>query len=454
MEELLPQQISQDITAEQALLGSVLINPACVPEVVAEIGLADFYAEENQHIFAAVYSLFNQGKTIDPVIILEQLKHEGHFEEAGGRAYLFQLMEITPTAGHVKEYIRIVRNNSLLRQLAELGADIRQKALEGQEEASTVAELAEQRIYSLQQGRELRGLEKLSHVIANLYTQLDERMRSNSDIPGLSTGFYGLDNSLTGLNKSDLILVAARPGMGKTAFALTTALNAAKAAVKAKTDPTDKTGTGVCIFQLEMSREQLASRFLSCQALIESKKLKTGDLTSEDWAKIAHAASILAKLNIYIDDNPSITVAEIKARCRQLGKELGLIIIDYLQLMHSGSKRNDNRVQEVSEISRSLKIMAKELNVPVLCCSQLSRANEQRGDKRPMLSDLRESGAIEQDADIVLFIYRDDYYNDASEQKNIAEISIAKNRHGATGTIELQWVGQYTTFFNPDRIHE
>jgi len=454
MEELLPQPIPQDLTAEQALLGAILINPACIPEVIEQIRAEDFYAEENQRIFETIYSMFNNGQTIDAAIVLDQLKRDGYYEEAGGRAYLFQLMDITPFASNVKEYIRIVRDNSLLRQLAEAGAEIRQNAMEAQGEAETLVELAEQRIYALRQGRELQGLKKLSRVIADLYTELDERMRSNSDIPGLSTGFHALDNSLTGLNKSDLILVAARPGMGKTAFALTTALNAAKAAIQAKTDPTDKTGTGVCIFQLEMSREQLASRFLSCQALIESKKLKTGDLNSEDWEKIAHASSTLAKLNIYIDDNPSITVAEIKARCRQLGKELGLIIIDYLQLMHSGNKRNDNRVQEVSEISRSLKIMAKELNVPVVCCSQLSRANEQRGDKRPMLSDLRESGAIEQDADIVLFIYRDDYYNDDSEQKNIAEISIAKNRHGATGTIELQWVGQYTTFFNPDYIHE
>lgn len=455
MDELLPQQIPQDITAEQALLGSILINPACIPEVIDQIRAEDFYAEENQRIFETIYLMFNHAKQVDPVTVLEMLKRQGYYEDAGGRAYLFQLMDITPNASNVKEYIRIVHDKSLLRQLAEAGNEIRQNAIEAQEEASTLVDLAEQRIYSIRQGRELKGLEKLSRVIANLYTELDERMRSNSDIPGLSTGFHALDNSLTGLNKSDLILIAARPGMGKTAFALNTALNAAKAAIKAKTDPTDKTGTGVCIFQLEMSREQLASRFLSCQALIESKKLKTGDLSNEDWEKIAHASSTLAKLNIYIDDNPSITVAEIKARCRQLGKELGLIVIDYLQLMHSGTRRNnDNRVQEVSEISRSLKIMAKELNVPVICCSQLSRANEQRGDKRPMLSDLRESGAIEQDADIVLFIYRDDYYNDDSEQKNIAEISIAKNRHGATGTIELQWVGQYTTFFNPDRIHE
>ena len=280
-----------------------------------------------------------------------------------------------------------------------------------------------------------------------------ERMQSDSDIPGMSTGFHALDKALTGLNKSDLILIAARPGMGKTAFALNIALNAAKASIQNKPKGYKK-GTGVCVFQLEMGKEQLASRFLSSQALLESQKLKTGDLTMDDWDKIARGAGVLSSLDIYVDDNPAITVPEIKAKCRRLGDELGLIVIDYLQLMHVGGRHMDNRVQEVAEISRSLKIMAKELNVPVVCLSQLSRASEQRSDKRPMLSDLRESGAIEQDADIVMFIYRDDYYDEESENKNIAEIIIAKNRHGATGTVELQWVGQYTTFSNPDRIHE
>ena len=376
-----------------------------------------------------------------------------YYDESGGRAYLFQLMEVTPGARNVNEYVRIVRDKSLLRQLADAGSEIQQNALEAHGEASGIAELAEQRIYSIRQGREIKGLSRLSEVIADLYTELDERARSDSEIPGMSTGFHALDTALTGLNKSDLILIAARPGMGKTAFALNVALNAAKASVKNK-ERGDKKGTGVCVFQLEMGKEQLASRFLSSEALIESQKLKTGNLDGDDWVKIARASGVLAGLNIYVDDNPAITVAEIKAKCRRLGDELGLIVIDYLQLMHVGGRHMDNRVQEVAEISRSLKILAKELNVPVVCLSQLSRASEQRSDKRPMLSDLRESGAIEQDADIVMFIYRDDYYDDESENKNIAEIIIAKNRHGATGTIELQWVGQYTTFSNPDRIHE
>ncbi|MCQ5129013.1 replicative DNA helicase [Butyricicoccus faecihominis] len=447
------RQVPQDLSAEQSLIGSMLVDPSCIPEVIEQVRAEDFYAEENQRIFEVIYSMFNGAQRIDPVTVLDMLTRMGYYDEAGGRAYLFQLMEVTPNTRNVGEYLRIVRDKSLLRQLADAGAEIQQNAMEARGEASSIAELAEQRIYAIRQGREIKGLSRLSEVIADLYNELDERAKSDSDIPGLSTGFHALDTALTGLNKSDLILIAARPGMGKTAFALNIALNAAKAAVKGKPKGYKK-GTGVCVFQLEMGKGQLASRFLSSEALIESQKLKTGNLTPDDWVKIARASSVLAGVDIYVDDNPAITVPEIKAKCRRLGDELGLIVIDYLQLMHSGGRHSDNRVQEVAEISRSLKIMAKELNVPVVCLSQLSRASEQRADKRPMLSDLRESGAIEQDADIVMFIYRDDYYDDESEMKNIAEILLAKNRHGATTTIELQWVGQYTTFSNPDRVHE
>ena len=453
LDELLMRQVPQDLTAEQSLLGAMLVDPNCIPEVIEQVRSDDFYADENKRIFETIYSMFNGAKRIDPVTVLDELTSAGYYDEAGGRAYLFQLMDITPGSRNVAEYVRIVRDKSLLRQLADAGSEIQQNAISGQGDASGIAELAEQRIYNIRQGREIKGLSKLENVIADLYTELNERMQSDSDIPGMSTGFHALDKALTGLNKSDLILIAARPGMGKTAFALNIALNAAKASIQNKPKGYKK-GTGVCVFQLEMGKEQLASRFLSSQALLESQKLKTGDLTMDDWDKIARGAGVLSSLDIYVDDNPAITVPEIKAKCRRLGDELGLIVIDYLQLMHVGGRHMDNRVQEVAEISRSLKIMAKELNVPVVCLSQLSRASEQRSDKRPMLSDLRESGAIEQDADIVMFIYRDDYYDEESENKNIAEIIIAKNRHGATGTVELQWVGQYTTFSNPDRIHE
>lgn len=453
MDELLSGRVPQDISAEQSLIGAMLIDPGCIATVIEQVRADDFYAEENVRIFEVIYSMFNSAQKIDAVTVLNMLMQMGYYDEAGGRAYLFQLMDITPSTRNVGEYIRIVRDMSLLRQIANAGGEIEALAAGAQGDAADIAELAEQKIYNIRQGREVKGLSRLSEVITDLYAELDERANSDSEIPGVSSGFHALDTMLTGLNKSDLILVAARPGMGKTAFALNMALNAAKATMKDKPKGFKK-GTGVCVFQLEMGKEQLASRFLASEALIETQKLKTGNLNEDDWMKIARASSTLARLNIYVDDNPTITVAEIKAKCRRLGEELGLIVIDYLQLMHSGGRNRDNRVQEVAEISRSLKIMAKELNVPVVCLSQLSRAAEQRADKRPMLSDLRESGAIEQDADIVMFIYRDDYYDDESENQNVAEIIISKNRHGSTGTIELQWVGQYTTFSNPDRRHE
>ena len=442
MDELLSKQLPMSTEAEQSVIGSMLVNPNCISEVIELLHSDDFYVEENRRIFEIIYQMFNEAARIDPVTVLDRLKLAGLYDEAGGRAYLMQLMDVTPTSAHVSDYAAIVRDKSLLRAIAQTAGEIQATALAGEGDAAYIAELAEQRIYNIRHGREVKGLIPLKSALLDLYAMLDERSKSDSDIPGISTGFHELDRQLTGLNKSDLILVAARPGMGKTAFALNLALNGAKASQK-----------DVVVFQLEMSRDQLASRFLSSQAMVDSQKLKTGSLDQDDWMKIARASNVLSKLRIYVDDNPAITVAEIKAKCRRQGDGLGMIVIDYIQLMQSGGKRNENRVQEVAEISRSLKIMAKELNVPVVCLSQLSRAAENRADKRPMLSDLRESGAIEQDADIVMFIYRDDYYDAESEDKNIAEIIIAKNRHGSTGTTTLQWVGQYTTFSNPDRIH-
>ena len=442
MDELLSRQLPQAVEAEQAVIGSMLIDPSCIPEVIELLRPEDFYAEENRRIFETIFSMFTDSIRIDAVTVLNELKMNGLYDDAGGRAYLAQLMDVTPTAAGVREYAHIIRDKSMLREIAAAGADIQAIAYEGAGEASDIAEVAEQKIYAVRHGREVQGLSPIKSIIMDVYNRLDELSQSESGLPGLPTGFHDLDRRLTGLNKSDLILIAARPGMGKTAFALNVALYAAK-----------HTNKDVVLFQLEMSKDQLASRLLSQEAVIDSQKLKTGDLEPEDWTKKARAANVLAKTHIYVDDNPAITVAEIKAKCRRLGDNLGLICIDYLQLMQSG-KRNESRVNEIGEISRAMKIMAKELNVPVICLSQLSRAVEKREDKRPMLSDLRESGAIEQDADIVLFIYRDDYYDDESEEKNNAEVIIAKNRHGATGSVFLQWIGQYTTFYNQDRRHE
>ena len=442
LDELLARQMPQAAEAEQAVIGSMLIDPSCIPDIIEMLRPEDFYTEENRRIFETIFSMFTNSQRIDAVTVLNELKLNGIYDEAGGRAYLAQVMEITPTAAGVREYAQIIRDKSMLREIAAAASDIETMAYEGAGEAGDIAEAAEQKIYAVRHGREVRGLSHIKSVIMDVYSRLDELSRSDSGLPGLPTGYPELDRQLTGLNKSDLILIAARPGMGKTAFALNLALNAAK-----------KSEKDVVLFQLEMSKDQLASRLLSQEALIDSQKLKTGELDPDDWVKIARASNRLAKTHIYVDDNPAVTVAEIKAKCRRLGDNLGLIVIDYLQLMQSG-KRTENRVNEIADISRSMKIMAKELDVPVICLSQLSRAVEKREDKHPLLSDLRGSGAIEQDADIVLFIYRDDYYNDESEDKNVAEIIIAKNRHGSTGSLKLQWVGQYTTFSNPDRIHE
>ena len=442
LDELLARQMPQAAEAEQAVIGSMLIDPSCIPDIIEMLRPEDFYTEENRRIFETIFSMFTNSQRIDAVTVLNELKLNGIYDEAGGRAYLAQVMEITPTAAGVREYAQINRDKSMLREIAAAASDIETMAYEGAGEAGDIAEAAEQKIYAVRHGLEVRGLSHIKSVIMDVYSRLDELSRSDSGLPGLPTGYPELDRQLTGLNKSDLILIAARPGMGKTAFALNLALNAAK-----------KSEKDVVLFQLEMSKDQLASRLLSQEALIDSQKLKTGELDPDDWVKIARASNRLAKTHIYVDDNPAVTVAEIKAKCRRLGDNLGLIVIDYLQLMQSG-KRTENRVNEIADISRSMKIMAKELDVPVICLSQLSRAVEKREDKHPLLSDLRESGAIEQDADIVLFIYRDDYYNDESEDKNVAEIIIAKNRHGSTGSLKLQWVGQYTTFSNPDRIHE
>lgn len=442
MDDLLARQLPQALEAEQAVIGSMLIDPSCIPDIIDLLRPEDFYAEENRRIFETIYSMFTDSQRIDAVTVLNELKINGSYDDAGGREYIGQLMDLTPTAAGVTEYAHIIRDKSMLREIASAGSDIQAMAFEGAGAAGDIAEAAEQKIYAVRHGREVQGLAPIKSIIMDVYDRLDELAQSDSKLPGLPTGFHDLDRRLTGLNKSDLILIAARPGMGKTAFALNVALNAAKESKK-----------DVVLFQLEMSKDQLASRLLSQEAHVDSQKLKTGDLEPDDWTNIARAANALAKTHIYVDDNPAITVAEIKAKCRRLGDNLGLICIDYLQLMQSG-KRTDSRVNEIGEISRAMKIMAKELNVPVICLSQLSRAVEKREDKRPMLSDLRESGAIEQDADIVLFIYRDDYYNDQSEDKNNAEIIIAKNRHGSTGSIMLQWRGEFTTFYNLDRIHD
>ena len=444
-EELLSRQMPHSVEAEQSVLGAMLIDARCVPEVIEALKSEDFYLRQNREIYETIYSMFNFSQTIDPVTVLEHMRLNGVYDENTSRNYILQLMEITPTAANVKEYAAIVKDKSLLRRIAETAGDLTAMIQEGTGTAREVLEAAEQRIYAIRQGRSAQGLEHISSVILNVYERLNELAASEQAVPGLSTGLPDVDAAISGLNKSDLILLAARPGMGKTSFALNIPLHAGKFS-----------GKTVVFFSLEMSREQLAMRLISGESFVDNKRLVTGKLSEDDWTKIAAASAALNQTQILIDDNPALSVADMNAKCRRVDN-LGLVVIDYLQLMTSAGgpgRSGDNRQQIVSDISRALKIMAKELNVPVLCLSQLSRANEARSDKRPMLSDLRESGAIEQDADIVMFLYREDYYNEDSENHNLAECIIAKNRHGETGKVELQWLPEYTTFSSLDRRHE
>ena len=441
MDELLTRQIPHNTEAEQSVLGSMLIDARCVPEVIESLRPEDFYLQQNKDIFETIYAMFSLGQVIDPVTVLARMQERGIHADSGIRAYVLQLMDITPTAANVKEYIEIVKDNAVLRSMADASGDITSMITDGAGSAPEILDAAEQKIYAIRRGRSSQALQPISVILNDVYSHLEELFKNGGRVPGLPTGFAELDEVISGLNNSDLVLIASRPGMGKTSFALNIAMHAAK--------NTDKT---IAFFSLEMSKTQLVNRLLSTECLIDLKKLVTGRLEPDDWTSIARAASTLSRTDIRVDDNPAINVNEMKAKCRRI-ENLGMIIIDYLQLMQ-GSRRFDNRVQEVGEISRSLKIMAKELNVPVVCLSQLSRANESRADKRPMLSDLRESGAIEQDADIVMFLYRDDYYNEDTDKKNIAECIIAKNRHGETGKVELQWLGQYTMFSSREWRHD
>ena len=446
MEDIFYRQMPHSLEAEQAVLGSMLIDANCVKDVMELLRPDDFYLRQNREVFETIYSMFVYSRPIDGVTVAGEMEKNGTYDDATTRPYLAQLMDVTPTSANVMEYAAIVRDKSLLRALYTAAGEISSLVQDGAGEAASILEAAEQKIYAVRRGRSAQNMTPIGVVLQGVLDHLSELSASGGKtLPGLPTGLSVLDDKTNGLNKSDLVLLAARPGMGKTSMALNMALNVARSS-----------GKSVAVFSLEMSREQLVTRILSSQATVENQRLVTGNLREQDWVNIANAAAVLSGLNILIDDNPLLTVADMNAKCRRID-DLGLVVIDYLQLMTSAgggkSYSGENRQQAVSDISRMLKIMAKELQVPVLCLSQLSRANEKRDDKRPMLSDLRESGSIEQDADIVLFIYRDDYYHEDSEKHNIAECIIAKNRHGETGKVELAWSPQYTTFSSIDRYH-
>ncbi len=441
-EELLSRQVPQSLEAEQAVLGSILIDSKCLTDVIGIVKPEDFYMKQNREIFETIYTMFNYSQTIDPVTVLDKMRELGlHREDS--RDYILQLMQITPTAANAVRYAGIVRDKAMLRGLATAAGEISETVASQLGTPEEILESAEKKIYALRKGERGDSLVHIGTTLHNVFDHLTEMSQSDSAIPGLSTGMRDLDVKINGLNKSDLLLLAARPAMGKTAFALNLGLNVAKKYKKT-----------VAMFSLEMSREQLAMRLLAIESFVDSQKMATGKLTEEEWTKLCMASGVLSQTDIRVDDNAAITVAEISAKCRRLDN-LGLVIIDYLQLMNGSGygKGGDSRVNVVSEISRSLKIMAKELNVPVVCLSQLSRGPESRTDKRPMLSDLRESGAIEQDADEVLFLYRDEYYNENSEDKGIAECIVSKNRHGEVGTVKLQWIPQYQTFADREWKH-
>ena len=441
-EELMSKQPPQSLEAEQAVLGSILIDSRCVADVIGIVTPEDFFLPQNREIFETIYTMFNFSQTIDPVTVLNKMKELGVHHD-NSRDYILQLMEITPTAANAVRYANIVREKAMLRGLLQAGNDITEMVHDETGTAAEMLEGAEKKIYALRKGERNDSLEHVGTILHKVFDRLTELSLSDSAIPGLSTGLRDLDTKINGLNKSDLLLVAARPAMGKSAFALNIAVNVAK-----------KYNKTVAVFNLEMSREQLVMRLLASESFVELQKLATGKLSEEEWTKLCMASAALSQTDVRIDDNPSVTVADINAKCRRLDN-LGLVVIDYLQLMQGSGygKNSENRVTVVGEISRSLKIMAKELNVPVVCLSQLSRAVESRTDKRPILSDLRESGAIEQDADSVMFLYRDEYYNENTEDKGLAECIVAKNRHGETGTIKMQWFGQYQTFADREWKH-
>ena len=434
-----------DTEAEQAVLGSMLTDQDAVLDAIETLKPEDFYREDNKYVYEAILNLYNKAEPIDIITVKSELTSMGKFEVVGGFEYLGGLPDKVPLSSNASKYIKIVEEKSILRQLIKASNEMIDLGYAQSEDVEAIMDQAEKKIYDIMQGQNHKGFAVLKDVLVESFAEIEKLYNQKEPITGVPTGFADLDYKTAGLHNSDLILIAARPAMGKSAFALNIASHAA---INAKVP--------VALFNLEMSKSQLVNRMLCSEAMVDSNKIRTGKIEEDDWTKLATALGPLSEAPIYIDDTAGITVAEIRAKCRKLKleKNIGLVVIDYLQLIQGSGKRNSSREQEISEISRSLKILAKELDIPVIALSQLSRAAEQRQDHRPMLSDLRESGAIEQDADIVMFLYRDDYYNPDSEKKNIAEVILAKHRAGSTGTVELLWMGNYTKFANIDRYRE
>jgi replicative DNA helicase len=433
-----------NIDAEQSVLGAMILDKEAIVMSTELIRGEDFYKEAHKEIYDAIIALYSRDEPVDLVTLSEELGQRQTLEAIGGITYLTSLSSAVPTTTNVKYYAKIVEEKSILRRLIKASSEILEKGYQAEEEVNNILDLAEKNIFDISQKKSQEGFAVIREVLLETFDQIDALYKNKGGITGLTTGFADIDRKTSGLQRSDLILIAARPSMGKTAFSINVAQNAAI-----------KTDASVAIFSLEMSKEQLVQRMLSSESHIEIQKIRTGGLTEDEWPKLARAMGPLAQAKIFIDDTPGITVMEMKAKCRRLKMEKGLdlVLIDYLQLM-SGDGRSESRQQEISNISRSLKGLAREMDCPVIALSQLSRAPELRADHRPILSDLRESGAIEQDADIVMFLYRDEYYHDDSEKKNIGEVIIAKQRNGSTGTVELAWLGPFTKFANLDKYRE
>ncbi len=436
--------------AEQAVLGAPLLDAEIVAKLVETLRPEMFYVRQNGEIFAEIMRLFTGGTPVDFVTLLAAVQAADIFEtEDAAKVYLTQLAETVPSLTHTENYVRIIVEKYRVRQLMNAAKNILEQTGE-ETDADLLLESAEQKIYEIRSGRDTSALTPINSVIMDTYAHLQEISGPNRErYLGIPTGYTYLDTLLTGLGRSDLLILAARPGMGKTSFALNIATNVAK-----------RQEVPVAFFSLEMTKDQLVSRILSSEAAIDSSAFRTGELSTADWEDLAHASEVMARTHIFLDDTSSITIPEMKAKIRRINQDparpnIGLVVIDYLQLMSSG-KRTENRVQELSDITRNLKIMAKELNVPIIALSQLSRSAEKnRTDHRPMLSDLRDSGSIEQDADVVLFLYREAYYDNGEEADTTgAECIVAKNRHGGTGTVNLAWDGVHTRFTNVDYAHE
>jgi replicative DNA helicase len=422
--------------SEQSILGAILLDKDAIITVSEIIKPEDFYKEAHKIIYESMLKLSNKGEPIDMITLPEELKKQGYLNDVGGMSYITSLSTIVPTTLNVKYYADIVKEKSSLRKLLKLSGDLISLGYSDSVKVEDILEKAEKGIFDISQEKASDDFKSINTVLMDTYDMIEKLYTNKSEVIGLTTGFKDLDKKINGLQKTDLILLAARPAMGKTAFSLNLVQNAAL-----------KGNASVAVFSLEMSKEQLVQRMLATQSHVDLKKIKTGALDENDWPRVIEAMAVLSNSKIYIDDTPAIKISELRSKCRKLKIEKGLdfIMIDYLQLME-GEGGNESRQQEISKISRSLKVIAKELDCPIVALSQLSRAPEQRSDHRPMLSDLRESGAIEQDADIVMFLYRDEYYHPDSELKNIGEVIIGKNRHGETGTVELVWLGEVQKF--------